>query len=103
VLIKQRLKENILMVVLENELVAENCHFVRDVLQRAANMPQIARLIVNMKKVPFVDSMAIGVLLELHQLFEKAGKKMILMNPVPQVTLLIETLMLDTVFIIREG
>jgi len=101
--IKQRVKANILIVTLENEIVAENFHPVQEALQRVVNVPQIARIIINMKKVPFVDSMAIGVLLELHQLFEKAGKKMLLMNLVPQVRLFIETLMLDTVFNIREG
>jgi len=100
--IKQRVKENILIVTLENEIVAENFHPVQEALQRVVNMPQVARIIINMKKVPFVDSMAIGVLLELHQLFEKAGKRMILMNMLPQVRLFIETLMLDTVFNIRE-
>ena len=99
---KQRVKENILIVTLENEIVAENFHPVKEALQRFADVPQIARIVLNMKKVPFVDSMAIGVLLELHQLFEKAGKKMILMNLLPQVRLFIETLMLDTVFNIRE-
>jgi anti-anti-sigma factor len=101
--IKQRVKANILIVALENEIVAENFHPVQEALQRVVNVPQIARIIVNMKKVPFVDSMAIGILLEMHQLFEKAGKKMLLMNVVPQVRLFIETLMLDTVFNIREG
>ncbi len=101
--IKQRVKENILIVTLENEIVAENFHPVQEALQRVVNLPQIARIIINMKKVPFVDSMAIGILLEMHQLFEKAGKKMLLMNVVPQVRLFIETLMLETVFNIREG
>lgn len=102
VLVSQRLKENILLVTLENELVTENIHPVREELQRVIDEPQITRIVINMKKVPFVDSMSVGVLLELHQLFAKAGKKMILLNVTPQVRLLIETLMLDTVFNIRE-
>jgi anti-anti-sigma factor len=101
--IKQRVKENILIVALENELVAENCHSVKESLQGVVEEDQIARIIINMKKVPFVDSMGIGMLLELHQLFEKAGKRMILMNLFPQVRLFIETLMLETVFNIREA
>jgi anti-anti-sigma factor len=90
-----------LLVSVTNELIAENCFAARDAILRALDAVAIEQVVLNFENVPFVDSAAIGMLLELQKRLSARKKHLILANIPPQTELLLETLMLHGVFDVR--
>jgi anti-sigma B factor antagonist len=56
------------------------------------------RLVLNLAKVPYMDSSAIAVLVEILQKLRKSGGKVILIALQPRVKGLLEIARLDTIF-----
>jgi anti-anti-sigma factor len=90
-----------LLVSLANELVAENCFGVRDAILRTLDAATVEQVVLNFELVPFVDSTAIGMLLDLQIRLSEKRKRLVLANVPDQVESLLETLMLQRVFDIR--
>jgi anti-sigma B factor antagonist len=58
----------------------------------------VRRLVLNLSNVPYMDSSAIAVLVELLQRLRKSGGRIILVAPQPRVRGLLEIARLDTIF-----
>ena len=58
----------------------------------------ITQLVLNLEKVPYVDSSAIAVMVEALQKLRKAGGKVYLTNLSPRVKGLLEIARLDSIF-----
>ena len=56
------------------------------------------KIVLNLSQVPYVDSSAIAVLVEILQKLRKTGGKVILSNLHPRVKGLLEIARLDTIF-----
>ena len=56
------------------------------------------KLVLNLEKVPYVDSSAIAVMVEALQKLRKAGGKVYLTNLSPRVKGLLEIARLDSIF-----
>ena len=65
------------------------------------NAPQ--RLVINLAQVPYMDSSAIAVLVELLQKVRKTGGRVFLTNLQPRVKGLLEIARLDTIFVIAAN
>src|SRR5262245_8003448 len=71
-------------------------HALLDVL--AAQKP--TRLVLNLAQVPYMDSSAIAVLVEMLQKIRKSGGKICLTNLQPRVKGLLEIARLDSIFVL---
>jgi len=58
------------------------------------------RLILNLSQVPYMDSSAIAVLVEMLQKLRRAGGKIFLTNLQPRVKGLLEIARLDSIFVL---
>lgn len=58
------------------------------------------KLVLDLKQVPYMDSSAIAVLVELLQKLRRKGGKIVLMNLHPRVRGLLEIARLNTIFIL---
>jgi anti-sigma B factor antagonist len=58
----------------------------------------VRRLVLNLSGVPYMDSSAIAVLVELLQRLRKTGGRIVLVAPQPRVRGLLEIARLDTIF-----
>jgi anti-sigma B factor antagonist len=63
----------------------------------------VRRLVLNLSNVPYMDSSAIAVLVELLQRLRKSGGRIILVAPQPRVRGLLEIARLDTIFKLVES
>ncbi len=61
------------------------------------------RLVLDIKQVPYMDSSAVAVLVELLQKMRKTGGKVVLVSPQPRVRGLLEIARLDTIFEVVDG
>ena len=64
--------------------------------------PAPARLILDLREVPYMDSSGVATFVEAMQLSRKRGSRLVLCNLQPRVLSIIEIARLDTVFTIRE-
>lgn len=90
-----------LLVSFSNELVAANCFGARDAILRALDAAGVEQVVINFETVPFVDSTAIGMLLELQKHLTAKKKYLVLANIPRQMQSLLDTLMLHGIFDIR--
>ncbi|MCC6423796.1 MAG: STAS domain-containing protein [Phycisphaerales bacterium] len=58
------------------------------------------KLVLNLEQVPYIDSSAVAVLVELLQRLRKSGGKIVLTNLQPRVRGLLEIARLDTIFVL---
>src|SRR4051812_572302 len=70
-----------------------------DLLTKAG---QPKRLVLNLAQVPYMDSSAIAVLVEMLQKLRRAGGKLYLTNLQPRVKGLLEIARLDSIFVIAK-
>lgn len=82
---------------LKNPMVAENCYEVKDYIWRSINPPLVDRVIVDLSGVPFMDSTALGLIVDIKKQLGQVGVEFLIANPTKQVRLLIETLLLDKI------
>jgi anti-sigma B factor antagonist len=62
---------------------------LRAILQDAASRPGIARIVVDLAGVTFLDSTALGVLVAGHTAAERNGRTLTLVNPGPMATMVL--------------
>jgi anti-anti-sigma factor len=80
-----------------HEMVAENCQAIRDTLEESMNPQDIKHVILDIKDVPFMDSVAVGMLVDLKQQLSTLKIDFAISRPSPQVRWLIEILRLDRI------
>lgn len=71
-----------------------------DVLNKSS--PVAKKLVLNLEKVPYMDSSAIAVLVEMLQKLRKAGGKLCLTHLQPRVKGLLEIARLDSIFVLAK-
>lgn len=86
-----------LMVHLENRFIADNSFELKEYLNNVLNPHSIDRVVLNIEKVPYMDSTALGLLVDIKRNLNDLGVEFCLKNPSNQVSWLLEILMLDRV------
>lgn len=71
-----------------------------DVLNKSS--PPAKRLVLNLEKVPYMDSSAIAVLVEMLQKLRRNGGKLCLTELQPRVKGLLEIARLDSIFVLAK-
>jgi anti-anti-sigma factor len=95
--------ENRVEMKLHNELVAGNCQPVKEELVKAhLHLPVSGAVILDLQGVPYVDSGAAAMLLDIHRRLKRNGKTLVLKNLNAHVARVIEMLNLTTVFTIQS-
>ncbi|MCC7350261.1 MAG: STAS domain-containing protein [Phycisphaerales bacterium] len=61
------------------------------------------KLVLNLEQVPYMDSSAVAVLVELLQRLRKSGGKIVLTNLQPRVRGLLEIARLNTIFVLAAN
>ena len=106
-IIRTSVKEGNLLVWIDNPMLAENAYSIRNVIQSAlakagAENIFIHRVIINMEQVPYADTAAVTVLLELHKKCREEIRPLILFRVSPRVREFMEIIKLHEVFDIRD-
>ncbi len=91
---------NILVAVVdEAEMDYTNCAGVRDELQDAAEDASVQRVVVDLEKVGFMDSKAIGALVALNKTVQgRTGNALVLCALHPYVKKIVSVVTLNTIF-----
>ena len=101
--VTSQIKDNNLLLRLDNVLMAGNSFSLRDAASRALDENKnINRIIINMEKATYVDTGGISLLLELHKQFTAEKKTFILFRVTPRVKQILDMVNLDKVFNIRD-
>lgn len=87
-----------IVVALRGEIDLNNSPELRTELFALMGRQPPRRVVMNLKEVPYMDSSAIAVLVEVLQKVRKAGGKVYLTNLQPRVQGLIEIARLGTIF-----
>ena len=88
------------VVALQGEIDLHNSPVVRTALLELLEEKKPARLVINLARVPYVDSSAIAVLVESLQKMRKIGGKVYLVQLQPRVQGLLEIARLDSIFVV---
>ncbi|MCD6384823.1 STAS domain-containing protein [Candidatus Sumerlaeota bacterium] len=86
-----------LTIFLENEFVAETCFEAKESIERLIHPQSVNKVVVDLKGVPFIDSTALGVLVDLKKELDTLGIDFVVANPSKQVRWLIDLMLLDKV------
>jgi anti-anti-sigma factor len=97
-LVSARSEGDAIVVALRGEIDLNNSPELRGELFILMGRQPPKRLVMNLKEVPYMDSSAIAVLVEVLQKVRKAGGKVYLTNLQPRVQGLIEIARLGTIF-----
>src|SRR5438876_1779584 len=97
-----RTGESFVAIALVGEIDLNNSPELRRVLLGLIQTNQPKRLVLNLEKVPYMDSSAIAVLVESLQKMRKISGKIFLTNLQPRVKGLIEIARLNTIFILLK-
>ena len=84
----------------ENELVTPNYYLLVEALERLTPLNPGLRVEIDLSRVPYADSEALGRLNAWTRKLARAGASLVLVNPTPYVTSIIDLLHLDTVLAI---
>jgi anti-sigma B factor antagonist len=95
-----RLEGENLFTSVSGEVDLHNSPELRGALLSAVGKYKFTRLIINLAQVPYMDSSAIAVLVEVLQKVKRAGGKICLTNLQPRVKGLLEIARLNTVFVL---
>ena len=82
------------------EIDLHNSPELRGALLDLLNKAQPKKLILNLALVPYMDSSAIAVLVEMLQKLRRTGGKLCLSNLQPRVRSLLEIARLDSIFVL---
>ena len=91
-----------LVVSLRGEIDLNNSPELRSELFSLMGRQPPRRIVLNLSEVPYMDSSAIAVLVEVLQKVRKAGGKVCLTNLQPRVQGLIEIARLGTIFVVTK-
>jgi len=86
--------------LIKGEVDLNNSPTLRSGILQSLRKFQPKKLILNMAKVPYVDSSAIAVLVEVLKELRRTGGKVLLADLQPRVKGLLEIARLDSIFII---
>ncbi len=100
--INQKLKDEIEHLELSGDLDFHSSPDLRDKLQDIFNR-QARKIIVNLRKVPYIDSSGLATFVEALQKIKRFGGKLILAELVPAVRGVFEIAKLDKVFSIVDS
>lgn len=93
--------KNSVEMKLHNELVAGNCEPLKERMLKAHLQLQVSGTVVlDFQGVPYVDSSAVAMLLEINERLKRNGKTLVLKSLNEHVAGVIEMLNLTTVFTI---
>jgi anti-sigma B factor antagonist len=98
----QRLEGEYLLASLRGEVDLHNSPELRGALLAAIGKHRFSRLILNLAQVPYMDSSAIAVLVEVLQKVKRGGGKICLTHLQPRVKGLLEIARLNTVFVLAN-
>jgi len=87
-----------LFVAISGEIDLHNSPDLRTALLDLLNRHPVRRLVLNLSNVPYMDSSAIAVLVELLQRQRKTSGQVFLVAPQPRVRCLLEIARLDSIF-----
>ncbi len=82
------------------EIDLHNSPELRGALIELMDKAKPKRLVLNLSQVPYMDSSAIAVLVEMLQKLRRGGGKLCLTNLQPRVKSLLEIARLDSIFVI---
>ena len=88
------------VAALRGEIDLHNSPELRTALLDLLTRVNPKRLILNLSQVPYMDSSAIAVLVEMLQKLRRAGGKIFLTNLQPRVKGLLEIARLDSIFVL---
>lgn len=96
---------NHLVLHVANEFVAQNRYLLDETLERLACLRPGMRVEIEMSRVPFADSEALGRLQSWSKRLSQAGALLVVVNPTPYLLGIVETLRLDASLVIvhRHG
>ena len=97
-----RSEADALVISLRGEIDLNNSPELRGELFSLMGRQPPRRLVLNLSEVPYMDSSAIAVLVEVLQKVRKAGGKVCLTNLQPRVQGLIEIARLGTIFVLAK-
>jgi len=89
-----------LLASVRGEIDLHNSPELRTALLDLLTRVNPKRLILNLSQVPYMDSSAIAVLVEMLQKLRRAGGKIFLTNLQPRVKGLLEIARLDSIFVL---
>ena len=91
----ERKSQGHVILRMANEFVAQNHYLFDEVLERLSPHGVGPRIELEMSDVPYADSEALGRLLFLSKKLAHTGASLVLVNPTPYVTNIIEMVHLD--------
>ena len=95
-----RQEEDNLIIAIKGEIDLQSSPELRVAMLGLLKKDNPKKLILNLSRVPYMDSSAIAVFVESLQKLRKAGGKLYLTNLQPRVKGLLEIARLDTIFVL---
>jgi anti-anti-sigma factor len=83
--IKERNVNNMRIIDLEGEITLVDAKEFKKAVYSEIDMPNINGIVINLKEVPYVDSIGLGILLEMNKTVAEKGYTFSLMNLTPNV------------------
>lgn len=96
----ERRSQTYVIVHVSNEYVVQNCYLLDETLERLSPFGPGLRIEIDMTRVPYADSEALGRLVAWSKKASQGGASLVLVNPTPYVTSILEMLRLDKVLAI---
>ena len=91
----ERKSESHIVLHMANEFISQNSFLLDEALGRLSPLRPGLRIEVEVSRVPYADSEALGRLVAWSKKISQAGASLVLLNPTPYVTSIIEVLHLD--------
>jgi anti-sigma B factor antagonist len=96
------LQPGVVLGDIHGEVDLNNSPSLRGRLLEALRQWQPKKLVLNMSKVPYIDSSAIAVLVEVLRDIRRSGGRVMLVELQPRVKGLLEIARLDSIFVIAK-
>ena len=90
------------LATVRGEIDLHNSPELRGALIELLEKARPKKLILNLSQVPYMDSSAIAVLVEMLQKLRKTGGRLCLTNLQPRVKSLLEIARLDSIFVLTK-
>ncbi len=95
------LKENSVEIKFKNPIISVNSYQLSEIIDPLMRNKAIKTIIIDVKEVPYIDSVVLGAFLEYHKKSKLKGKKFILQNPQRLIRSLIKMMQLHEVLNIK--